>query len=109
MIPQQFFYLMVVLGLLWICFMLHVVWPSRCPATQQSLVEPILPPRKRFNEPKPFAGLTHKPPCAACEQAHAHVPQPPGCPPPRIVPTRGRPRQVDTADHFCPDPHCRYY
>jgi len=31
-------------------------------------------------EPKPFAGLTARPPCAACEQAHEHGPQPPGCP-----------------------------
>jgi hypothetical protein len=29
MIPHQFFYLMVVLGLLWIFFMLHVAWPTQ--------------------------------------------------------------------------------
>src|SRR5205823_5827269 len=28
--------------------------------------------------------------------------------PPRIVPTRGRPRQVDTSQHFCPHPDCAY-
>jgi IS1 family transposase/transposase-like protein len=109
MIPHPFFYQLVVLGFLWLFVMLHYAWPSRCVASPHKPAKPITPPRKRFNEPKPFAGLTHKPPCAACEQAHAHVPQPPGCPPPRIVPTRGRPRQVDTADHFCPDPHCRSY
>jgi len=42
------------------------------------------------------------------EQAHEHVPQPPSCPPPRIVPTRGRPRQVETSQHFCPYPDCAY-
>src|SRR4030095_1712799 len=29
-------------------------------------------------------------------------------PPPRIVPPRGRRRQVDTSTHFCPNPDCAY-
>src|SRR2546422_2875595 len=33
-------------------------------------------------------------------------PQAPCAPPPRIVSTRGRPRQVDTSSHFCPQPPC---
>src|SRR6266705_6250113 len=88
--------------------MLHYAWPSRCVASPHKPAKPIMPPRKRSSDPQPFPGLTRKPPCAACEQAHEHVPQPPGCPPPRIVPTRGRPRQVDTSSHFCPQPHCAY-
>src|SRR5262249_40654652 len=32
----------------------------------------------------------------------------PCTPPPRIVPTRGRRRQVDTSTHFCPNPACAY-
>ena len=32
----------------------------------------------------------------------------PCAPPPRIVSTRGRPRQVDTSSHFCPYPTCAY-
>ena len=31
-----------------------------------------------------------------------------GARPPRIVPTRGRPRQVDTSFHFCPHANCAY-
>src|SRR5882724_10224795 len=108
MIPHLFFYQLVLLGLLWLCFMLHAAWPSQGTATQRRPVEPILPPRKRSRDPKPFPGLTRTPPCAACEQAHASAPQPPGCPPPRIVSTRGRPRQVDTSQHCCPDPACTY-
>src|SRR5713101_5765568 len=100
MIPHLFFYQLVLLGLLWLFFMLHAAWPSQGTATQRRPVEPILPPRKRSSDLQPFPGLTRTPPCAACEQAHEHVPQPPGGPPPHIVPTRGRPRQVDTSWHL---------
>jgi len=108
MIPHLFFYQLVLLGLLWVFFMLHAAWPSQGTATQRRPVEPILPPRKRSRDPQPFPGLTRTPPCAACEQGHAHGPQPPGCPPPRIVSTRGRPRQVDPSFHCCPKANCDY-
>src|SRR6266404_5727476 len=106
MIPHLFFSQLVLLGLLWVFFMLPAAWPRQGTATQRRPVEPILPPRKRSRAPQPFPGLTRTPSCAACEQAHEHGPQPPGCPPPRIVSTRGRPRQVDTSAHFCPQPPC---
>ena len=109
MIPQQFFSLMVVLGFLWIFFMLHVAWPSQCPATPQRPVEPILPPHKRSNEPQSFAGLIHKPLCDACEHAAEARPQAPAAPPPLITFTRGRPRTIDSQQQFCPDQDCSYY
>src|SRR5262249_51992785 len=59
-------------------------------------------------EPTPFAGFTRKPPCDACEHATAPRPLAPSAPPPRLVPTRGRRRQVDTSMHFCPNPACAY-
>src|SRR2546429_5073756 len=108
MVSHLFFYQLVLLGLLWLCCMLHAAWPSSHAAGVLRPPERILPSRKRRRVPKPFPGLTRTPPCAACAQAHAYAPQPPGCPPPRIVPTRGRPRQVDTSWHFCPHPHCAY-
>jgi IS1 family transposase len=108
MVSELFFYQLALIALLWLCCMLQWVWPSERVIPGAPLPPPPLLPRKRSREPKPFAGLTRKPPCAACEQAHEHVPQPPGCPPPRIVPTRGRPRQVDTSRHFCPHPDCAY-
>ena len=108
MVSDLFFYELLLLGLLWLCVMLSWVWPYDRAAP--GLTTPTLakPPRKRSRDPQPFPGLTRTPPCAACEQAHEHGPQPPGCPPPRMAPTRGRPRQVDTSHHFCPDPDCRY-
>jgi len=108
MVSHLFFYQLMFLGLLWLCVMLHYAWPNECTGGDQRPSQPLPPPRKRSRDPKPFSGLARKPPCAACEQAHAYVPQPPGCPPPRIVPTRGRPRQVDTSWHFCPQPPCAY-
>jgi IS1 family transposase len=108
MVSHLFFYQLVLLGLLWLCIMLHYTWSNECPAGDQRPSQPLPPPRQRSSDSQPFPGLTRTPPCAACEQAHEHRPQPPGCPPPRIVPTRGRPRQVDTSWHFCPHANCDY-
>jgi IS1 family transposase len=108
MVSHLFFYQLMFLGLLWLCVMLHAAWPNECPGGDQRPSKPLPPPRKRSSAPKPFPGLTRKPPCAACEQVHEHGPRPPGCPPPRMAPTRGRPRQVDTSQHFCPHPDCAY-
>jgi IS1 family transposase len=107
-VSHLFFYQLMFLGLLWLCIMLHYAWPNECTGGDQRPSKPLPPPRKRSRDLKPFPGLTRKPLCAACEQAHAYAPQPPGGPPPRIVPTRGRPRQVDTSQHFCPYPDCTY-
>jgi transposase-like protein len=68
---------------------------------------PKLPRRKR--EPKPFAGLTRKPDCVACEQQIRSQPHVPSTPPPRMILTRGRRRQVDTTSHFCPHATCAYH
>src|SRR5881396_653836 len=108
MVSDLFVYELLLLGLLWLYLMLQDAGPSDRPAGDQRPSKPLPPPRKRSRDSKPFPGLIRKPPCAACAQAHEHGPQPPGCPPPRMAPTRGRPRQVDTSHHFCPDPDCTY-
>src|SRR5712692_7095516 len=109
MVSHHVFYQLVLLGLVWLFLMLHVLWPSDRPVPGQNPPQPVTPPRKRSKEPKPFAGLIRQPHCDAC--AHGVEPrrEPPGCPPPRMVPTRGRPRQVDTSGHFCPHPICAYW
>jgi IS1 family transposase len=66
------------------------------------------PVPKRKRERKPLTGLTKKPHCAACAHASDLRPEVSCPPPPRIVPTRGRRRQVDTSTHFCPNPDCAY-
>ena len=55
-----------------------------------------------------FAGLSKRPLCEACEYTQAHVNQPPPAPPPLMVSTYGRPHQVATHQHHCPNSCCRY-
>src|SRR5215467_2374303 len=108
MIPHLFFYQLAVLGLLWLVCMLAIAWPSRCAPREQRPTKPSKPLRQRSNEPTPFAGLTHKPPCALCEQEAAHPQVPPPVPPEPMPPTHHRPRTVDTSRHFCPHTGCAY-
>jgi transposase-like protein len=99
MIPHLFYYQLVILGLLWLCVMLHLTWPSRAAMSPQKLVEPepIKPTRQHSIESKPFEGLTQKPPCALCAHEAAHpTPSSPVRPAP-IPPTSRRPREVCTA------------
>lgn len=84
MIPHLFYYQLMSLGLLWLCVMLHLAWPSRAAVSPQrpgKPESPITPPRKSSNEPKAFAGLTHKPFCALREQETS-----PSKPPPSVQP-----------------------
>jgi IS1 family transposase len=108
MVSHLFFYQLMFLGLLWLCVMLHYAWPNECTGGDQRPSKPLPPPRQRSRDPHPFPGLTRKPPCAACEHAPTPHPHAPAAPPPRLVPTRGRRRQVDTSAHFCPNPDCAY-
>jgi hypothetical protein len=94
---------LLLVGLVWLCLMLYWAWPSDC-----VIAHPTPPRRKRSRASKPFAGLTHKPRCDACEHTTDSCPHAPSAPPSRIVSTRGRRRQVDTATYFCPNPDCRY-
>src|SRR5215468_7970923 len=107
MVPALFFYQLVLIALVWLCLMLHGMWPSG-PATCPPTPEPTPPEPKRHHEPTPFAGLTTKPPCDACEYANVPRPQAPYAAPPHMVMTRGRRRQVETSTHFCPNADCAY-
>src|SRR3989441_8117385 len=108
MVSDLFFYALLLLGLLWMCVMLSSAGPSDRSAGDQRTSKPIPPPHKRSSDPQPFPGLTRKPHCATCEQAaQGPAALPPAAPPP-ITSRRGRPRQVDTSRHFCPNPICAY-
>jgi hypothetical protein len=102
-------YQLALVVLVWLFLMLHVVWPSSSGAGGHQSATPTSLPHKRSRDPKPFGGLTQKPACEACEQRVASPPLVPCIPPPRIILTRGRRRQVDTSGHFCPQTHCTYH
>ena len=69
MVSHLFFYQLVLVALVWLCIMLHWVWPSDSVAACLTTLEPLPPRRKRRREPKPFVGLITKPPCDACADA----------------------------------------
>jgi len=54
MVSHLFFYQLGLLGLLWLCCMLHYAWPSGHAADLQRLPKPLPPPRKPPRVPKPF-------------------------------------------------------
>ena len=108
MVSNLVFYQLMLIALLWLFLMLSWVWPSEPAAVRPIPPTPVMPPRKRSMAPKPFTGLIRKPHCDGCEQAVASHREPPCAPSPRLISTRGRRRQVDTARHFCPDLDCPY-
>jgi hypothetical protein len=108
MVSHYVFYHLVLLGLLWLFLLLSVVWPSDRTPERQRPSQPIQPRRKHSKEPKPFTGLTQKPPCAACAQDAMHPKLPPPVPPDALPSTNRRPRAIDTTRHFCPHAGCRY-
>jgi hypothetical protein len=108
MVSNLFFYQLMLIALVWLCLMLHWLWPCEPAAERLTTAQPIPPSRKRSKVPKPFPGLTRKPHCDACAQDVTLRREPPCVPPLRLISIRGRRRHVDTAHHFCPDPDCRY-
>src|SRR4030095_11953343 len=75
-------------------------WPSDRLTGPSPLAHPTSPRPQRQRESKPFAGLTTKPHCDACEPDRAPRPYASSAPPPRLVLTRGRRRQIDTSHHL---------
>lgn len=107
MVPTLFFYELVLIALVWLFLMLHYAWPNTR-TQRQSAPTPLKSRRQHSREPKPFAGLTQKPPCALCEQEAVHPYAPPPAPPASMPPTHRRPRTVDTSRHFCLHTGCHY-
>jgi hypothetical protein len=108
MIPHHVSYQLVLLVLLWLCLMLPHLWPRPPGVAHKIPTQSSKSKRTRSREPKPFAGLTQKPPCARCEQQTAeHTPAPPPRPAPMPL-THRRPRTVDTSMPFGPHLNCDY-
>ena len=110
MMLHHVYYQLAILGLLWLWVMLHYAWPSRAATSQPRPADPVplTSKRTRSNEPKPFEGLPHKPPCAACAHDATHPTVPPPRRPDPMPLTHRRPRVIDTSMHFCPYTGCDY-
>jgi IS1 family transposase len=108
MMPHLLYYQLTVLGLLWFFLMLYYLWPSPGGTASTPSSTPITARHKRSNEPEVFAGLTHKPSCAACAHEATHPQPPPPLRPEPMSPTNRRPRTIDTSRHFCPHAGCDY-
>ena len=108
MIPHLFYYQLTVLGLLWFFIMLYYLWPSPGGTASTQSSKPFTARHKRSNKPKVFAGLTHKPHCAACAHEATHPQPPPPLRPEPMPPTHRRPRAIDSSRHFCPHTDCDY-
>ena len=105
MVSHLFYYQLAVLALVWLFVLLHVT------GSKPGLLAPPMPAkpkRTRSTAPKLFAGLTHRPHCALCEQETVHPNPPAPVPPDPMPPTNRRPRTVDTSRHFCPHTDCDY-
>jgi len=103
MISPLFYDQLAVLVLAWLFVLLHVT------GSKPGLPAPPIsaqPQRKRSTAPKPFAGLTQKPPCALCERETVYPNPSAPVPPDPMPPTNRRPRTVDTSRHFCPHTDC---
>jgi transposase-like protein len=96
---------LLLLALLWELVISYWTWKR----SQAAKPPPAQPSKRLPNIRKPFARLTHKPPCAACEYGQPHRNRPPLSPLPVVAPKRGRPRVVDTHTQYCPRKTCAYY
>ena len=109
MVSDLLFHELLLLALLWLVVLSYWAWPRGHATTDLAEHEPAKRTTRRAKDLKPFAGVTNKPLCPACEPAVESRPQPPFTPPPLISSTRGCPRQVATRYHFCPHSSCDYY
>jgi IS1 family transposase len=105
MVSHLFYYQLALFAIIWLFVMLHVTWSE--PGLTTPAV-PAQPKRKRSTEPQPFAGLTHKPHCALCDQETGETAPAPSRRPDPMPPTHRRPRTVDTSRHFCLHTDCAY-
>src|SRR5262245_15778263 len=108
MVSHHVAYQLVLWALIWFCIIVLLIRPTtveRAPATPVE-PEPIKAKRPPSTEPKPFEGLTQKPPCPLCERETVHPHAPPPVPPDPMPATHRRPRAVDTFSHCCPYSKC---
>jgi IS1 family transposase/transposase-like protein len=109
MVADLPFHEVLLLALLWLAVRLYWARLRGHAPTPSADHAPAKRAPRRATAPPPFAGLTQKPPCPACEPRPEPVDHPPPAPPSLITSKRGRPRVVDTYTQYCPEKTCAYY
>jgi IS1 family transposase/transposase-like protein len=109
MVDNRLVHDLLLIVLLWLGGILYKWWAHNRSASGPTPRKPATVLHKHSQDPTPFPGLTHKPPCALCEQAPAPASPVALVPPAPLPSSSGRPRQVDTSAQFCPQPPCAYY
>lgn len=108
MVSPLLYYQRALLAIIWRFIMRHRTGSTSAapPTSVRAVPEPRKPKRQRANDPQAFAGLTHKPHCALCEQDLSSPQAPPPVPPDPMPPTNRRPREIATSQHCCPHAGC---
>ncbi|MBC8262770.1 MAG: hypothetical protein H8E47_01415 [Anaerolineales bacterium] len=88
--------------------LLLLVWQAVAywPLLQQSRQQRAKQSKRRPHCSTISQSPTKRPPCPLCQAIEE---QPSEVPPPKIEQKRGRPREVETYNHYCPHEECRYY
>ena len=74
MLSHLFYYQIALLALLWLFVMLHLPWPRRSATTTTTPATTLKPKHTASRRPKPFEGLTHRPPCPLCRAISPALP-----------------------------------
>src|SRR5262245_22755535 len=106
MVSDLLFHALLLLALLWLVVLAYWAWPRGHARTNSADHKPAIRALRRAKDPKPFAGLTNKPLCPACEPGIESRPQLPSTLPPLIGSLQGCPRTVDIPYQFCPHLSC---
>jgi transposase-like protein len=109
MVCDLLFYEILLFALLGLGVTLYGVWQRSQPAPGQAKRKPSRQAKQHAKDKQPFAGLTTKPHCEACEHAREPADPPPPAPPPLLAAKRGRPRELNTHTQYCPTKTCPYY
>ena len=92
---ELLFHELLLFALLGLGLTLYRIWHRSRPAPDQGERKPATQATRHSKDQQPFAGLTTKPHCEACEHTREPAAPPPPAPPPLLASKRGRPRKLD--------------
>src|SRR4029453_14693304 len=104
MVSHLFFYQLMLIALVWLCLMLHWLWPSEPAAEHLTTAPPIPPSRNRSKVPNLFPALTRHPPCEPCPKSAPRAMTRPRPPPHGSSPSGGAAVKSTPPTIFVPTP-----